>query len=182
MDIITTYIPDLYIIQPDIFSDNRGFFYEIFNQNKYSTGEFNYNFIQDNLSLSKEGTIRGLHYQLNPFSQAKLVTVLQGSVLDTVVDLRANSPTFGKIFSIELSDENKLQLLIPRGLAHGFSVLSHEAMFFYKCDNVYNKSCERGINLFDPDLSIDWKISKKNAIISEKDALLPKFADAEFNF
>jgi len=182
MEIQKTYIADLLVIKPDVYADNRGFFYEVYNKKRYSDKIFDYNFIQDNFSFSKKGTVRGLHYQLNPYSQTKLVTVLRGAVLDVVVDLRKKSPTFGKTFSIELSEENKLQLLIPRGFAHGFSILSESALFYYKCDNEYNKECERGINAFDNDLLIDWKISKDEAIVSEKDLVLPPFSQAEFNF
>jgi dTDP-4-dehydrorhamnose 3,5-epimerase len=182
VDINKTFIEGLYIIKPTVFEDSRGFFYEIYNKNKYSEEVSSYNFIQDNISQSKKGTIRGLHYQLNPYSQAKLVTVLKGAVLDVAVDLRKDSTTFGKSFSIELTEQNKLQVLIPRGFAHGFAVLSSEALFYYKCDNVYNKTNERGINIFDPHLAIDWKISKNNVIVSDKDKLLPHFSNAEFNF
>ena len=179
---LETTLPDLYIIKPTVFEDNRGYFYELYNKKRFSSVNIEHTFIQDNISLSKKGSIRGFHYQLEPFSQAKLVTVLKGRVLDVVVDLRKKSPTFGKWFSIELSDQNRLQMLIPRGMAHGFSVLSSEALFFYKCDNEYNKESERGINAFDPALAIDWKISKENAVISEKDLLLPLFSEAELNF
>ena len=182
MEIQDTFIPGLYIVKPAVFEDSRGFFYELFNEKKYSDNGISARFIQDNISFSKKGTIRGLHYQLNPFSQAKLVYVIKGMVLDVVVDLRKNSPTYGKHFSIELTEENKLQLFIPRGMAHGFSVLSDEVLFSYKCDNMYNKDSERGINLFDPLLAIDWKVSANDAIISPKDSLLPNFNEAEKNF
>ena len=182
MEITKTFIPDLFVIKPNIFKDSRGFFFEIYNNKRYSDEIFGYNFIQDNLSQSKKGTIRGLHYQLNPYSQAKLITVIQGTVLDVVVDLRKSSPTFGKSFSIELSEDNNLQVYVPRGFAHGFVVLKPDTLFYYKCDNIYNKESERGINVFDPYLSINWKVLKDDAIISEKDLLLPLFADAEFNF
>lgn len=182
MEIQKVFIQGLYIVKPTVFEDSRGFFLEIYNHKRYSGEQLGFNFLQDNISLSTKGTVRGLHYQLNPHSQAKLVTVLQGVVLDVVVDLRKDSATFGKSFSILLSDENKLQLLVPRGFAHGFSVLSEKALFNYKCDNEYNKESERGINIYDPDLSIDWKISKSEAVISEKDKLLPFFSHAELNF
>ena len=182
MEIQQTYIQGLYIVKPNVFEDSRGFFYEIYNQKRFSKQMFDFSYIQDNISMSKQGTIRGLHYQLNPNSQAKLITVVQGCVLDVMVDLRKNSPTFGKSFSILLSEENKLQVLVPRGFAHGFSVLSPIALFHYKCDNEYNKESERGINVFDPFLNIDWKISKSEAIVSEKDAVLPMFSEAEINF
>ena len=182
MEIIKTFIPDLFVIKPNIFKDNRGFFFEIYNNKRYSDEIFGYDFIQDNLSQSKKGTIRGLHYQLNPYSQAKLVTVIQGAVLDVVVDLRKSSPTFGNSFSIELSEDNNLQVYVPRGFAHGFEVLCPETLFYYKCDNIYNKESERGINIFDPNLAINWRIPKKKAVISEKDMVLPFFSDAEINF
>ncbi|MCL2074132.1 MAG: dTDP-4-dehydrorhamnose 3,5-epimerase [Marinilabiliaceae bacterium] len=182
MKIETVNIPDLYIIKPTVYEDSRGFFYELYNQKRFSNENFENIFVQDNISLSQKGTIRGLHYQLNPFSQAKLVTVIKGKVLDVVVDLRKKSPTFGKWFSVELSEQNRWQLLIPKGFAHGFSVLSKEALFLYKCDNEYNKECERGINIFDTYLNIDWKISKNEAVVSEKDFALPLFSEAEFNF
>ena len=182
MEIQKTTIDGLFVIKPSVFADSRGFFYEIYNQTRFSREMFDFSYIQDNISMSKQGTIRGLHYQLSPHSQAKLITVVQGTVLDVVVDLRKNSPTFGKTFSILLSDENKYQVLVPRGLAHGFSVLSPIALFHYKCDNEYNKASERGINVFDPYLAIDWKIPKSEAVISEKDEVLPMFSEAEYNF
>ena len=182
MEIQKTFIEGVYIIKPDVFNDSRGFFYEMFNEKKYSSIGISVQFVQDNISLSKKGTIRGLHYQLNPYSQAKLIHVIKGAVLDVVVDLRKNSPTYGKHFSLELTEENKLQLYIPRGMAHGFSVLSDEALFTYKCDNEYNKNSERGINIFDPVLAIDWKVLPEDAVISDKDLLLPRFNEAETNF
>ena len=169
MEIQKTFIEGVYIIKPDVYNDERGFFYESYNEKRYSDIGINAKFVQDNISLSKKGTIRGLHYQLNPFSQAKLVHVLKGAVLDVAVDLRKDSPTYGKHFSIELTEENKLQLFIPRGMAHGFSVLSDEALFSYKCDNIYDKNSERGINIFDPVLAIDWKVAREEAVVSEKD-------------
>lgn len=182
MEIQTTYIPGLMIIKPAVFNDDRGYFFEAYNHARYSRNGFETNFIQDNISRSKKGSIRGLHYQLAPYSQAKLVQVLKGNVLDVAVDLRQDSPTFGKYFAIELSDENKLQFFIPRGFAHGFSVLSDEAVFYYKCDNEYNKECERGINFNDNTLQIDWKVPISEAIVSPKDGVLPSFAEAEMNF
>ena len=175
MEIQKTFIEGVYIIKPDVYNDSRGFFYESYNEKKYSDNGINAKFVQDNISLSKKGTIRGLHYQLNPFSQAKLVQVIKGAVLDVVVDLRKDSPTYGKHFSLELTEENKLQLFIPKGMAHGFSVLSDEVLFSYKCDNEYNKNSERGINIFDPALGIDWKVPREEAVISPKDLELPFF-------
>lgn len=140
------------------------------------------NFIQDNESKSAYGVIRGLHYQLEPYAQAKLVRVIEGKVFDVAVDLRENSPTFGKWFGIELSSNNKKQLFIPRGFAHGFSVLSETAIFAYKCDNIYNREAERAINLADPRLNIDWKLHESERIISEKDKDAPLFNEAEKKF
>lgn len=182
MEIETTFIPGLLIIKPSIFNDNRGYFYEAYNQVRYIQNGIEPTFIQDNISYSVKGTIRGLHYQLAPYSQSKLIQVLKGKVLDVAVDLRQNSPTFGKYFAIELSDENKLQFFIPRGFAHGFSVLSDEAIFHYKCDNIYNKDCERGVNYNDVSIGIDWKISPDKVIVSPKDGALPSFTEAEMNF
>jgi dTDP-4-dehydrorhamnose 3,5-epimerase len=136
--------------------------------------------IQDNQSFSKRGVLRGLHFQKGEFSQAKLVRVIQGEVLDIVVDIRQGSPTFGRNFSIVLSEENKKQLFIPRGFAHGFAVLSKEAQFFYKCDNYYNKASEGGIAYNDPVLNIDWNLDKEDIIVSEKDLELPSFSDCQF--
>ena len=182
MKIIKTYIDDLLILKPRIFRDNRGYFYETYNKNEFIKNKLNYTFVQDNESKSSYGVIRGLHFQNGKYSQAKLVRVIQGKVLDVAVDLRKNSKTFGKYFAIELSATNKLQFLIPRGFAHGFSVLSKTAIFTYKCDNFYNKQSEGSINLFDKTLNIDWKINKKNAIVSEKDLNSPDFKNAKFNF
>ena len=182
MEIIETGIKDLLIIKPRVFKDNRGYFFESFNIKEFEKKGLSYNFVQDNQSYSKYGVIRGLHYQLNPYAQAKLVRVIKGKVLDVVVDLRKNSSTYGKTFSIELSDENFLQLLVPRGFAHGFSVLSEEVIFFYKCDNFYNKDAERGIIYNDATLNIDWKIPEDKRIVSEKDLNLASFENAEKNF
>lgn len=164
------------VLQPRIFEDERGFFFESFNERKFEEqlgGKIK--FVQDNQSYSTKGVLRGLHYQIGEFSQAKLVSVLSGKVLDVAVDLRENSKTYGEHFSIELSAENKKQLFIPRGFAHGFVVLSEKANFFYKCDNFYNKDAERGILFSDPSLSIDWLIPQEKIKISEKDRILPKF-------
>jgi dTDP-4-dehydrorhamnose 3,5-epimerase len=139
-------------------------------------------FIQDNESMSNRGVIRGLHYQIEPYSQAKLVRVIQGMVFDVALDLRKNSPSFGKWFGVVLSGENKKQFYIPKGFAHGFSVLKDETIFAYKCDNIYNPESERGIKYNDPSLEIDWMIKPEEAIISEKDLNNPTIADAEYNF
>jgi len=182
MNVIDTPIPGLKVIEPKIFSDDRGYFFESFNEDVFASHKLNYTFIQDNESKSSHGVIRGLHYQLEPYSQAKLVRVLQGNVFDVAVDLRKGSPTFGKWFGQELNCENKLQLLIPRGFAHGFSVLSETAIFIYKCDGLYRKEAERGIRYNDPFLGIDWKIDNNKCVISEKDKIQPLFNDAEKNF
>ena len=182
MKIIDTPISGLKIIEPKIFNDDRGYFFESFNESVFSDHGLNYNFIQDNESKSCFGVIRGLHYQLEPYSQAKLVRVLQGSVFDVAVDIRKGSPTFGKWYGVELNSENKLQLLIPKGFAHGFSVLSETCIFIYKCDGLYKKEAERGIIYNDLSLKIDWKINSENKIISEKDKIQPSFSSAENNF
>ncbi|GAB1415915.1 dTDP-4-dehydrorhamnose 3,5-epimerase [Paludibacter sp.] len=182
MEIIETPISGLLIIKPRIFEDSRGFFYESYNKLKYNELGINIDFCQDNQSKSSYGVIRGLHYQLSPHSQTKLVSVIKGVVWDVAVDLRKDSPTYGQWYGIELSESNKLQFLIPKGFAHGFSVLSEYAIFTYKCDDYYNQSLERGIIFNDPQLNIDWKIPVENAIISPKDTIHPFFKDAEKNF
>lgn len=182
MQIIQTGLPDLLIIKPRIFEDNRGYFFESHNQNKFRDNGLHYTFVQDNESLSTRGIIRGLHYQLAPYAQAKLIRVIYGKVFDVAVDLRENSSTYGQWYGCELSAENKEQLLVPRGFAHGFSVLSDQAIVFYKCDNFYHPESERGINYRDPSLNIDWKIEPEKAIVSAKDKVLPDFKDADMNF
>lgn len=182
MKIIKTPLPDLVIIEPNVFEDSRGYFFESFQHDKYCEKGIDVNFVQDNESKSTRGVIRGLHYQLEPYSQAKLVRVVQGRVFDVAVDLRRNSPTFGQWYGLELDCDNKKQLFVPRGFAHGFSVLSETAIFTYKCDNVYNRDAERCINLADIKLDIDWKIDGSERIISEKDLKAPLFDDAEMNF
>ena len=182
MEIIKTPIADLLIIKPRVFADARGFFCETYNQKNYLDAGINLNFCQDNQSKSSYGVIRGLHYQLNPQSQSKLVSVSIGSVWDVAVDLRKDSPTFGQWYGIELTEDNKLQFLIPQGFAHGFSVLSDVALFSYKCDNFYSPTLERGIIYNDPALAIDWKIPAEKAIVSEKDTKHPLFKEAELNF
>lgn len=182
MNIIKTKIQDLLIIEPQLFKDDRGFFYESYNQSRFNEYGITDNFVQDNISKSCYGTVRGLHYQLAPYSQSKLVQVLEGTVLDVAVDLRKKSPTFGQHVSIELSAENKKQFFIPEGFAHGFSVLSESATFMYKCNNYYSRESERGIAFNDADFGIDWKIPNEDVIISHKDSALPSFKEAEFNF
>jgi len=157
------------LIVPDIYNDERGYFFESFNYEKYKNNDIDNEWIQDNESKSTYGVLRGLHYQLPPYTQAKLVRVIKGKVLDVVVDIRKNSNTFGRHISVELSEDNKYQLYIPRGFAHGFVVLSEEAIFSYKCDNIYMKSHEAGILYNDKELNIDWKIDLSKAIISDKD-------------
>lgn len=182
MNIIKTPLPGLVIIEPRVFEDKRGYFFESYQEKRYLDSGINSQFIQDNESKSVRGVVRGLHYQLSPRSQAKLVRVIQGVVFDVAVDLRKGSPTLGKWFGLKLTSNNKKQLFIPRGFAHGFSVLSETAIFTYKCDNFYNHETERAINAFDPKLGIDWKLSEKDQIVSDKDKLAPMFNDAEINF
>ncbi len=172
-----TAIEGLKIITPKIFGDDRGYFFEAYNQNAYIKNGIDLVFIQDNQSSSKKNVIRGLHLQLPPFAQSKLVRVLQGEILDVAVDVRPESPTFGQHFSIVLSAENNKQLLIPQGFAHGFSVLSEEAVVAYKIDQVYDKDSERSIKFDDPSLGIDWKVDSADAIISEKDQIAGTLAD-----
>jgi dTDP-4-dehydrorhamnose 3,5-epimerase len=182
MEIIKSPISGLVVIKPRVFEDARGFFYETYNEKSYFDAGIKQHFCQDNQSKSTYGVIRGLHYQLNPQSQSKLVSVIQGSVWDVAVDLRQASPTFGKWFGVELTEENHLQFLIPQGFAHGFSVLSETAVFSYKCDNFYSPTLERGIMYNDPALAIDWKIPAEKAVISEKDLKHGLFIDADKNF
>lgn len=182
MIIEKTTINDLLLINPSIFNDERGYFFEAYNKSKFKENGINYNFIQDNQSFSKRGVIRGLHLQINPFAQAKLVRVLEGEILDVAVDLRKKSPTFGQHFSVILSAENKKQLMIPHGFAHGFSVLSETASVLYKVDQVYDKESERGIRYDDPILAIDWQVNPDEVIVSEKDLVLPGFAAIDWEF
>ena len=158
MNIIKTEIDGVVILEPKVFGDARGYFFESWNKERYAADGIGCEFIQDNESKSRFGVLRGLHYQALPYTQAKLVRVISGSVLDVAVDIRKGSPTFGKHVAVELSGENKRQLFIPRGFAHGFAVLSDEAVFAYKCDNIYMPSHERGIAFDDPALGIDWRI------------------------
>ncbi len=177
-----TVIPGLLLFEPKVFKDDRGYFYESFNEKTFNDAGIVSHFVQDNQSFSKKNTIRGLHYQLNPHAQSKLVRVILGEVLDVAVDLRINSPTFGKHFAVTLSADNHLQLYIPRGFAHGYSVLSDTAIFFYKCDGFYNKENERGILYNDPFLNINWMVDDRSAIVSDKDKLNSTFKLAEMNF
>ena len=173
MTIEITPIQDLVIINPTVFEDARGYFFESYNQNALAVEGINIHFVQDNQSFSKKGTLRGLHYQNPPFAQTKLVRVLQGEIIDVAVDIRKQSPTYGQHFAIRLSAENKKQLLIPHGFAHGFSVISETAVVMYKCDQFYNKESEGGIRFDDPTLNIDWGMDLKDAIVSDKDLVLP---------
>ena len=181
MKVTETYLKGCFIIEPKIHSDDRGCFFESFNLEvfKKQTG-LNIDFVQDNQSLSQRGVVRGLHLQKGEFAQAKLVRVIQGKVLDVVVDFRKESPTFSKIFSIELSEENNKQLFVPRGFLHGFAVLEDDTIVVYKCDNYYNKEAEFGVIYNEKDLNIDWKLIEEEIIVSEKDAILSKLKDAIF--
>ncbi|MXS70326.1 dTDP-4-dehydrorhamnose 3,5-epimerase [Flavobacteriaceae bacterium W22] len=181
MKITKTSLKDCYIIEPTVFEDERGYFFEKFNEKKFEelTG-MNGHFVQDNISKSSYGVLRGLHLQKGDNAQAKLVSCLEGRVLDVAVDLRQDSPTFGKWLSLELTAENRLQLYIPRGFGHGFSVLSKSAVFSYKCDNFYHKESEGGVLWNDIDLNIDWQLPAKDIILSEKDKTLPPFSFKNF--
>jgi len=174
MKVQETKLKDCFIIEPNVLKDNRGYFFESFNQSEFEnlTGQ-HANFVQDNQSASTYGVIRGLHFQRGNHAQAKLVRVLEGEVLDVAVDLRENSKTYGQWVSVKLSADNNLQLYVPRGFAHGFSVLSETAVFVYKCDNSYNKESEGGLRYNDPDLNIDWQIPEDKMNLSEKDLVLP---------
>ena len=170
MKVTETRLKGCFILEPIVFEDDRGYFFESFNQKAFCEAiGLNINFVQDNQSYSKKGVLRGLHFQKGEYAQAKLVRVLEGRVLDVAVDLRENSSTYGQYVSIELSSENKKQLFIPRGFAHGFVVLSDSAHFLYKCDNFYNKEFEATVKFDDPSLNIDWKLPQRKLRISEKD-------------
>ena len=175
MRIIDTPIADLFVIEPKVWKDDRGYFYESFREDFFKEINHELSLVQDNQSLSQKGTIRGLHYQAPPFEQGKLVRVLQGAVLDVVIDIRKKSPTYGQSFTIELNDQNHLQLWIPPGFAHGFSTLADQTIFCYKCSNYYHKASEGGICFNDETLAIDWKVPAIH--VSEKDYLLPTFKD-----
>lgn len=175
-------IPGLLIFEPKVFEDSRGYFFEAYNERLFKQEGIELRFVQDNQSKSAYGVIRGLHYQLNPFAQSKLVRVIEGSILDIAVDIRKGSSTFGKYFSLELSAENRKQLFIPPGFAHGFSVLTETATVLYKCDTFYNKESEAGIRYNDPSFNIDWKIPSGKEIVSEKDQQLPLFENCRNNF
>ena len=165
----TTEIEGIVIIEPQVFGDSRGYFMETYQKEKYAAVGIDVTFVQDNESMSRYGVVRGLHYQAEPYAQAKLIRVVAGRVLDVAVDIRKDSLTYGKVFTLELSSENKLQLFLPHGIAHGFAVLSETAVFTYKCDNFYAPQYEHTIRYDDPVLNIDWRIPVDQRIISEKD-------------
>lgn len=175
MNFIKTKIPELIIVEPDVHGDDRGYFVETFKQNEFEKAVgYKINFIQDNESKSSYGVLRGLHYQLSPYPQSKLVRVIEGSVLDVAVDIRVGSPTFGDHVICELTGDNKRQFFIPQGFAHGFVVTSKTATFAYKVDNYYAPDHDRGIAFNDPDINIDWQVEKQNLLLSKKDTLQPK--------
>ncbi len=183
MKYIQTEIAGLWIIEPKVLSDSRGYFMESFKQEVFNQNVGKVDFIQENESGSSRGVLRGLHYQLAPYSQAKLVRVIEGTVLDVAVDLRKGSPTFGKYMAVELSGQNKRQFYIPQGFAHGFHVLSERAIFTYKVDNPYMPSHERSLRFDDPQIGIDWQITDpENVILSEKDKNAPLLAEADINY
>jgi dTDP-4-dehydrorhamnose 3,5-epimerase len=182
MNFIPTEIPGVIIIEPAVIGDSRGYFFEAFKHSEFLSQIGAVSFVQDNQSHSIYGTVRGLHYQRTPHAQAKLVRVLAGRVMDVAVDMRKGSPTYGKHVAIELSAENKRQLFIPAGFAHGFSVLSPEAEFFYKVDNYWNREAEGGIIYNDPALGIEWGLPETDMLLADKDKALPLFTEAEHNF
>ena len=181
MNFIKTEIDGVVIVEPRVFADARGYFFESYNEAEFVKNGITNKFVQDNQSMSSYGVVRGLHCQLGEFAQAKLVRVLHGRVLDVAVDIRKNSPTFGKYVAVELSDENKRQLFIPRGFLHGFSVLSDTAVFAYKCDNLYAPHAEFGIRFDDPDIGIDWMVPADKIITSEKDRIAKGLKDVPDN-
>lgn len=182
MKVEQTGFKGLVVLTPSVFADERGYFFESYNKDAHARAGLDFTWVQDNQSHSTYGVIRGLHFQNSPHAQTKLIRVLQGVILDVVVDLRKSSATFGKTFSLELSSENKLQLLVPKGFAHGFAVVSPTADVMYKCDTLYNKAAESGIIFNDPGLAIDWKVPTAEQVVSEKDRILPRFVDMDFNF
>jgi dTDP-4-dehydrorhamnose 3,5-epimerase len=174
MELIATKLKDCFILKPNVFNDARGYFFESYNRQQFaSISGLDVNFVQDNQAKSNYGIVRGLHFQVGEYAQAKLVRVLQGKVLDVVVDMRLDSPSYLQHISIELSADNNLQLFVPRGFAHGYSVLENDTIFFYKCDNYYHKESEGGIFYNDPSLKINWGIPDEDILVSEKDQHLP---------
>ena len=182
MEVIKTALEGVVIIEPRVFKDARGYFFESVSQREFDEKVRPIQFVQDNESLSTYGVIRGLHYQRMPYTQSKLVRCMKGAVLDVVVDIRKGSPTFGQHVAIELTEENHRQLFIPRGFAHGFAVLSEEAIFQYKCDNFYHPEADAGIQLMDEELNIDWRIPVERAILSEKDLKHMKLREVALDF
>ena len=182
MPFIKTEFPDLLIFEPVVFEDSRGYFFESYNEKVFTAEGIAIKFIQDNQAKSSYGVIRGLHFQLAPYAQTKLLRVLSGSILDVVVDIRKGAPTYGKVFSLELSAENKKQLLVPKGFAHGYSVISETAEVMYKCDEFYNKRSEGGLLYSDPKLAIDWQVPANKAIVSDKDLVHPGIDNCISNF
>jgi len=180
MKVTATTFKDLVILEPDVIGDNRGSFMESYNRRTFESLGLNTEFVQDNQSRSRQGVLRGLHYQLAPYAQSKLIRVLHGSILDVVVDLRRDQPTFSQHFTIELSSEKRNQVFIPKGFAHGFVVLSEYAEVLYKCDEYYHRESERGIAFDDRTLAIDWRLSVEQLVLSEKDRLNPTIKEAEF--
>jgi len=179
MQVIRAELEGVLILEPKVFGDQRGYFFESWNRAAFAAAGIPMDFVQDNESKSRYGVLRGLHWQAAPYTQAKLVRVISGAVLDVAVDIRKGSPTFGKHIAVELSGDNKRQMLIPRGFAHGFVVLSEEAVFSYKCDNAYMPSADRGIRPDDPALGIDWRVPAAQWVLSEKDQKHPLFKEAE---
>ena len=179
MEVIKTAIEGVFIIEPRLFKDDRGYFFESFSQRKFNEKVRKVNFVQDNESKSSYGVLRGLHFQKPPYAQSKLVRVIKGAVLDVAVDIRKGSPTFGKYVSVELTEDNHRQFFIPRGFAHGFSVLTDEVIFQYKCDNFYNKESEGGLLYNDKSIGINWNFNESDLLISEKDQILPTLENAK---
>jgi dTDP-4-dehydrorhamnose 3,5-epimerase len=182
MPFTTTNFPGMIIYEPRVFNDDRGYFFESYNENTFSAGGATMKFVQDNQARSTYGVIRGLHFQQPPYAQTKLIRALSGAILDVVVDIRKGSPMYGKVFSIELSAENKLQLLVPKGFAHGYSVLSETAEVLYKCDAFYNKESEGGLLYNDPILAIDWQIPADKEVVADKDLIHPGIDKCVSNF
>lgn len=182
MNVIKTDIEGVVVIEPRVFDDARGYFFESYSKRRFDEVVRPIEFVQDNESMSTRGVIRGLHFQRPPFSQSKLVRCVRGAVLDVVVDIRRGSPTYGRHIAVELTGENRRQLFVPRGFAHGFAVLSDEAVFQYKCDTYYHPESEGGISIADHSLGIDWRIDPAEAILSEKDLRNPMFSDFESPF